>query len=112
MVSALHEILIDEIDDLRNSRATQSAERAVLLDEWLLEEDLSDKEIEWFETQLILMSVMNEKFQIEAWAQNAQLQKAFQRIQQKYPRRADAYRCRNWEKPMWLDFGCDKQEAP
>ena len=110
MVDTMHHILIDDSKGLFESNATHSAEFALLMDKWLAEEDLSEKEREWFEMQLTLMSVMSEKFEIEVWNKNDNLKDAFERIQEKQPEKVDGYRCRNWSKPMWLDFGCDVSE--
>jgi hypothetical protein len=111
-VDRLHRIKIGEIKSVEDSMESDIALDAEFLFYPLTQaKDITEEERTSIYTRLIMLSVMNEKFNIEQWKQNKNLQKIFTKVQTIDPELTSKFRCFNWEKPMWADRGnCEKPE--
>ena len=45
---------------------------------------------------------MNEKFKIESWGKNEEMQNILENIIQEHPVKSKELRCLNWKEPMWI----------
>jgi hypothetical protein len=53
---------------------------------------------------MVLVSVMNEKFEIESWRENTELQSIFKKVQALELNEAKQFRCEDWSRPMWAEI--------
>jgi hypothetical protein len=97
-LNMLHDIKINKVDEVEKS-FEKNIEYDVISYNKSIEQSKSDPdEMNKF---LILASVMNEKFEIQSWKSNAELQKAFSSAQQRDSKYTAEVRCRDWSQPMW-----------
>jgi hypothetical protein len=97
-LNILHDIKINNIDDVEKSLEKNIAYDVVSYNNSIEQSKTDPDEINKY---LILASVMNEKFDIKNWKNNAELQKAFSSAQQRDSKYTAEVRCRDWSQPMW-----------
>ncbi len=108
-IDVLHKIKIDDVKSIEEKMEAMLAHNAELLYSVAKEDKtISKKDIDSIYGQLILLSIMNEKFHIENWQENDYLQQIFKEVQLTNKEQTSKLRCFNWSKPMWVDRGCAK----
>jgi len=90
----------------------KSMEETITANAKTLAGSLSNKSMSEYDASKIyrvlrLLSVMNEKYTIEEWRSNTELNEIFNMAQKNDPKHTAQLRCFNWSKPMWVDKkGC------
>ena len=79
----------------------------IVIDELINESYVTDEEKALAYSQLNLLSVMNEKFNIPLWKKDKKLTSIFNKIQEMDPEKTKWFRCRDWSKPMWVGKDCN-----
>ena len=52
---------------------------------------------------------MNEKFNIPTWKNNSKLIQLFNAAQKDDTKHSKSFRCKDWDKPMWIGKECNPQ---
>jgi len=98
----LHELKLGMANSVEESLLISLALDARIMYEQIANFELDDKKTKRTSEVLRLMSVMNEKFEIEEWRSDMQLLEIFRKMQEMDPEHTKNLRCRNWNKSMWV----------
>ena len=101
-VERLHRIKIKDVESLESHLEQLVVFNVIEMFNLLKSTDLSEVEKQSIESQLILIAVMNEKFKIENWDKNEEMQNILENIIQEYPVKSKELSCLNWKEPMWV----------
>ena len=104
-LSNLHYLKIGEAQTLEESLVETVATDAILIDEMLNSYAIEAEDVEATKSFLVLLAVMDEKFEIPKWRANKKLQSVLGKTRQINKEKANKLRCLNWSKPMWVDRG-------
>jgi hypothetical protein len=102
-VGALHQIKIGEVPRLESHLEAVLALDIIGMSQELEGTSLSESDRERIVKMMVLVSVMNEKFEIESWRKNVELQNIFKKAQAQEPNEAKSFRCKDWSQPMWAE---------
>lgn len=101
-IDKLHKLKIGEVPELEKTLETQLSIDAKLLHYLANHETIKPNDAKRINEMLRLLSVMNEKFEIEAWRTDAELQSVFEKAQKQNPDHVNKLRCLDWSKGMWV----------
>lgn len=112
-VFTLHGMKIHDTDSVEKSMESNLVFDAKTLFAILEHPDVTEKEVEKIYNFLILLSVMNEKFEIQQWRNDEELQSIFTKAQEYNPVHTEKMRCNNWNEAMWMgESNCQQQIIP
>ena len=98
----LHRIKIGEVESLERSLEQHLAQDAKAMYRILGRDDTTPRDAQRIYDTLRLLAVMNEKFEIEHWRNDAELMDIFLKAQTNDLEHTEKLRCNNWRKPMWV----------
>lgn len=101
-IDKLHKLKIGEVSKLEKTLEIQLSTNAILLYHLANHEAIKPNDAKRINEMLRLLSVMNEKFEIEAWRTDSELQSVFAEAQKQNPEHVKKLRCLDWSKSMWV----------
>ena len=99
----LHRIKLGQINTATTWLETNIARDTLIINDFIKQTSVTEDEKTLATSQINLLSVMNEKFNIPLWKNNKELISVFTDFQKKDPEHIKWFRCKNWNKPMWSE---------
>lgn len=101
--SSLHYIKIGKTNELEKYIEQRIASYAKLMNSEMIDEQTTAQETNKIKRYLQLLSVMNEKFNIDLWKKDKELTDIFAAVQAADKNHIEKLRCLDWSQPMWSD---------
>ena len=98
----LHRIKINDVASLENDLEEQIASDVRDIVQLIKRGAISSEEAQRLNEHLVMISVLNEKFEIPSIKASKELIIELKLAQKKYPELVQKLRCNDWSKPMWV----------
>ena len=101
-VERLQRLELGDVDSVKNSMVDALKLNIVEMYTMLREAEITGEEKRRLTTQLVLLSVMQEKYKIETWSKDKEALGILLTIKSENEKEYDKLSCFDWSQPMWV----------